>query len=131
MKRETEPLQVYGNDYDTPDGTCIRDYTHVVDLAKGHLKALEKIKEGCQIYNLGTGKGTSVLELIHAFERITGEKVPIEMGKKRLGDIGVSYADVSKAKQELGWQAEKGLDAMVADTYRFVQKTKGTVPFVF
>ena len=114
-------LQVFGSDYKTPDGTGIRDYIHVVDLAKGHLAALEKMKEdlGLGIYNLGTGRGYSVLEMTRAFEEATGQKVPYKQVGRRAGDIAECYADASKAKRELGWVASLGLERMCEDTWRW------------
>ncbi|WP_419148495.1 UDP-glucose 4-epimerase GalE [Pseudoalteromonas 'SMAR'] len=117
-------LGVFGNDYDTKDGTGVRDYIHVVDLAIGHLKALEKIAAatGTHIYNLGTGNGYSVLEMVTAFEKAAGKTVPYEIKPRRDGDIAACYAAPEKAKAELGWQAERGLDAMMADTWRWQSK---------
>jgi UDP-glucose 4-epimerase len=114
-------LMVFGNDYPTPDGTGVRDYIHVVDLAKGHLKALEKViaSNGIQAYNLGTGKGYSVLELVAAFEKAAGVKIPCQIVDRRPGDIAVCYADPSKAKIELGWVAEKGIEDMCRDAWRW------------
>ena len=114
-------LSVYGNDYPTPDGTGVRDYIHVVDLASGHLKALEKIsgKKGLSIYNLGTGRGYSVLEAVAAFEKASGRKVPYKIAPRRPGDIPACYADPSKANRELGWRATRGLDEMCADSWRW------------
>ena len=120
-------LSVFGNDYDTPDGTGVRDYIHVVDLAKGHVKALEKIekeKEGLYIYNLGTGKGYSVLDMVNAFEKATGQKVPYKITARREGDIATCYADPEKAKEELGWTAEKTLEDMCLDSWNYIQTTK-------
>jgi UDP-glucose 4-epimerase len=119
-----EQLSVFGNDYPTPDGTGVRDYIHVVDLAKGHLCALEKLAEkpGVVTYNLGTGQGYSVLEMIRAFEKASGKKVPYTITPRRHGDIAQCYADPSLAAQELGWKAEKGLDAMCADTWNWQSK---------
>jgi len=116
-----ERLPVYGNDYPTPDGTGIRDYLHVVDLAIGHLKAIEKLKSnpGAVAYNLGTGQGYSVLEMVAAFERACGKKIPYEIVARRPGDVAVSYADPAKAGEELGWEAVRGIDAMCADTWRW------------
>jgi UDP-glucose 4-epimerase len=116
-----EKLQVYGNDYLTPDGTGIRDYIHVVDLAAGHVKAIEKLNQhpGLVIYNLGTGKGVSVLEMIHAFETASGKKIPYTIVDRRPGDVSVCFADASKAEQELGWKAVKTLEDMCADTWRW------------
>ncbi|MFH1020645.1 MAG: UDP-glucose 4-epimerase GalE [Pseudomonadota bacterium] len=114
-------LSVFGGDYPTPDGTGVRDYIHVVDLAKGHLKAIEKLKgnPGVVIYNLGTGKGYSVLEMVKAFEQASGQKVPYRIVDRRPGDIAVCYADPTKAKRELGWQAERGIDEMCRDAWRW------------
>ena len=116
-------LTVFGNDYDTKDGTCIRDYIHVVDLAKGHIKALKRLfeKGGISKYNLGTGKGYSVLELIEAFEKASGVKVKYEFGKRRSGDIAMCYADPGKAKEVLGWTAEKNLEDMCRDSWNFAK----------
>ncbi len=118
-------LSVFGNDYDTPDGTGVRDYIHVVDLAKGHIKALEKLekeKEGLYIYNLGTGTGYSVLDMVKAFEKATGKNVPYKIAPRRAGDIAICYADPSKAKKELGWKAEKNLDDMCKDSWNFIER---------
>lgn len=116
-----EKLGVFGNDYDTPDGTGVRDYIHVVDLAKGHVKAVAKISENCglKIYNLGTGVGYSVLDVVHNFEKATGKKVPYEIKPRRAGDIASCYCDPSKAAAELGWKAEKGILEMCADSWRW------------
>lgn len=114
-------LGVFGNDYDTPDGTGVRDFIHVVDLAKGHVKALAKIKDnsGLNIYNLGTGVGYSVLDVVKNFEEATGVKVPYVIKPRRPGDIATCYSDASKAKKELGWVAEKGIKEMCADSWRW------------
>ncbi|MBP5298522.1 MAG: UDP-glucose 4-epimerase GalE [Lachnospiraceae bacterium] len=114
-------LGVFGNDYDTPDGTGVRDFIHVVDLAKGHVKALAKIKDksGLSIYNLGTGVGYSVLDVVKNFEEATGVKVPYVIKPRRAGDIATCYSDASKAKRELGWVAEKGIREMCADSWRW------------
>lgn len=120
-----QKLTVYGNDYDTPDGTGVRDYIHVVDLAKGHLKALEMLDKkghGIFIHNLGTGKGYSVLDVVKAFEKASGKKVNYEISKRRPGDIAACFADPSKALKELGWKAEKDIDQMCKDTWNFQQK---------
>ncbi len=116
-----EKLSVFGDDYDTADGTGVRDYIHVVDLARGHLKALEYLADEPKlaIHNLGTGKGYSVLETIRAFEKASGEKVPYEIVSRRSGDAAVSYADAEKAQRELGWQAEYDLDRMCEDVWRW------------
>ena len=114
-------LPIYGNDYDTPDGTGVRDYIHVVDLAKGHLKALEKLTNGKGVltYNLGTGKGYSVLEMVRSFERVCRKPIKYKIMPRRPGDIAICYADPSKAREELGWVAEKGLDEMCEDAWRW------------
>ena len=114
-------LGVFGNDYDTPDGTGVRDYIHVVDLAIGHVKAIDKLKdkEGVSIYNLGTGVGYSVLQVVAAFEKACGKKIPYEIKPRRAGDIATCYSDASKAKRELGWVAERGLDEMCEDAWRW------------
>lgn len=121
-----EVLNVFGNDYPTPDGTGVRDYIHVVDLAKGHVKALEKIRSltGVEAYNLGTGKGCSVLELVKTFERVTGKTVNYKIAPRRAGDIATCYADPSKAKEELGWVAELGIDEMCQDSWNFTSNNK-------
>jgi len=118
-KGELKKLSVFGNDYDTVDGTGVRDYIHVVDLAEGHAKAIEKLNEGVHIYNLGTGQGTSVLELVHAFIEVNGVDVPYEIVGRRAGDIATCYADVSKAERELGWKAKRGIKEMCRDSYHF------------
>ena len=119
-------LSVFGNDYPTPDGTGVRDYIHVVDLTKGHIKALEKLEKeekGLFIYNLGTGKGVSVLDMVKGFEKATGRKVPYKIVARRAGDIAECYADPTKAKNELGWVAEKGIDDMCKDSWNYIQKS--------
>ena len=117
-------LQVFGNDYPTPDGTGVRDYIHVTDLARGHLRALEKLRTqpGLVTYNLGTGRGYSVLEAIAAFGRAAGTPIPHEIVGRRPGDVAVSYADPSLARRELSWQADKGLAEMCADAWRWQSK---------
>ena len=112
---------VFGNDYDTPDGTGVRDYIHVVDLAKGHVAAINKIKEnpGVKIYNLGTGKGYSVLDVIHAFGKACGKEIPYEIKPRRAGDIATCYSDASLAKKELGWEAQYDIDEMCADSWKW------------
>ena len=114
-------LNVFGNDYDTPDGTGVRDYIHVVDLAKGHVKAMKKLeaKEGVSIYNLGTGVGYSVLDVLHAYEKACGKTLKYEIQPRRDGDIATCYSDCTKAKEELGWVAEKGIEEMCADSWRW------------
>lgn len=124
---ELKELSVYGNDYPTKDGTGIRDYIHVVDLAKGHilaLKKLEKEPQGMFIYNLGTGKGYSVLDMVTAFEKVTNQKVAYKIVQRRAGDIAICYADPTKARNELGWEAQKGIDEMCQDAWNFIQKQK-------
>lgn len=114
-------LGVFGGDYDTPDGTCIRDYIHVVDLALGHVKSVDKLKEnpGLKIYNLGTGKGSTVLEVVRTFSEASGIDIPYEMKPRRAGDVPVNYCDATKAKEELGWVATRNLYDMCADSWRW------------
>ena len=114
-------LGVFGNDYDTPDGTGVRDYIHVMDLAEGHVKALKKLedKPDVRIYNLGTGKGYSVLDIVKAFEQASGKKIPYEIKPRRAGDIAVCYADPSRARQELGWEAKRDLLKMCQDSWHW------------
>lgn len=114
-------LSVYGNDYNTPDGTGVRDYIHVVDLALGHIKAVEKIlnEKGCFTYNLGTGKGYSVLDVVKAFEKACGHAVKYEIVARRPGDLDTCYSDPSKAYAELGWKAERDIDEMCEDSWRW------------
>ena len=120
---ELKELGVFGNDYDTPDGTGVRDYIHVVDLAKGHVLAIEKYNTpGVHICNLGTGKGYSVLDIVHAFERVNGIKIPYVIKPRRAGDIATCYADPTRAKVQLGWVAEKNLDDMCRDTWNFAKQ---------
>ncbi|ADU31930.1 UDP-glucose 4-epimerase GalE [Evansella cellulosilytica] len=116
-----DELKVFGDDYPTEDGTGVRDYIHVVDLAKGHLKALEKAKttSGAHAYNLGTGNGYSVLQLVNAFEKAANQKIPYSIVDRRPGDIATCYADPTKAKEELGWTAEKGIDDMCNDSWKW------------
>ena len=121
---QLKELSVFGNDYDTKDGTGVRDYIHVVDLAKGHVKALEKLdkeNKGLYIYNLGTGSGYSVLEMVNAFEEATGKKVLYKIVGRRDGDIATCYADPKKANIELGWKAEKTLEDMCKDSWRYIE----------
>ena len=116
-------LGVFGDDYDTPDGTGVRDYIHVVDLAKGHVLAIEKYNTpGVHICNLGTGHGYSVLDIVHAFERVNGIKIPYVIKPRRPGDIATCYADPTRAKEQLGWVAEKNLDDMCRDTWNFAKQ---------
>ena len=114
-------LGVFGNDYDTPDGTGVRDYIHVVDLAIGHVRAVEKLKEkaGVSVYNLGTGNGYSVLDMVKAFEKACGKEIPYEIKPRRAGDIATCYCDATKAKNELNWVAERGLEEMCEDSWRW------------
>ena len=114
-------LGVFGDDYDTIDGTGVRDYIHVVDLALGHLKALQKIDQqtGAHVYNLGTGNGYSVLEMLNAFSKACGKDIPYTVSPRRPGDIAACYAAPEKALKELGWQAERGIDVMMQDTWRW------------
>lgn len=116
-----EELQVFGNDYPTPDGTGIRDYIHVVDLVEGHIKALEKLRSspGVVTYNLGTGRGYSVLEVVAAFAEACGREIPYRIVGRRPGDIAVCYAETAKAEKELGWKARRGIAEMCADTWRW------------
>lgn len=116
-----ECLGVFGDDYDTVDGTGVRDFIHVVDLARGHVKALKKLedKSGVNIYNLGTGKGYSVLQAVKAFEKACGKEIPYVIKPRRPGDIATCYADATKAKEELGWEAEYGIERMCADAWRW------------
>jgi UDP-glucose 4-epimerase len=114
-----EKLLVFGNTYDTVDGTGVRDYIHVVDLAKGHLAALNHIAPGISVFNLGSGKGTSVLELVHAFEKASGKTIPYEIVAPRPGDLPEYYADASKALSELGWKTEKTIEDACADSWRW------------
>ena len=114
-------LGVFGDDYPTPDGTCIRDYIHVMDLAAGHVKALKGLEQNCglAVYNLGTGKGYSVLEVIRAFEKANGVKIPYRIQARRAGDVPAVYADPSKAERELGWKAEYGIEEMCRDSWNW------------
>ena len=114
-------LGVFGNDYDTPDGTGVRDYIHVVDLAKGHVNAVEKVTstQGVNIYNLGTGKGYSVLDIVKAFEEANGVKIPYSIKPRRAGDVPVNYCDATKAEKELGWKAKRDLFDMCEDSWRW------------
>lgn len=121
---EYPELSVYGDDYPTEDGTCVRDYIHVVDLAKGHLAALDNMASGVQIYNLGSGKGTSVLEMIAAFEKASGEKLPYKIVGRRAGDLPTLYANPEKALSELGWKTELTIDDAMTDTLRYLRNTK-------
>ena len=124
---QLERLSIFGNDYDTIDGTGVRDYIHVVDLAKGHVSAIEKMDSGVSVYNLGTGRGTSVLEIVNAFIKVTGADVPYQIVGRRPGDIALCFADAGKAERELGWKAELGIEEMVRDAWRFEQKNAGGI----
>lgn len=123
-------LNVFGDDYSTPDGTGIRDYIHVIDLADGHLKALEKLgmNPGIAAYNLGTGRGTSVLEMIDAFSKASGRKIPYRIADRRPGDVGECYADPAKAKRELGWTAVKSVNDMCEDSWRWQSNNPNGYP---
>ncbi len=119
-----EYLHIFGNNYDTPDGTGVRDYIHVVDLARGHVKALEAINRNCgvAIYNLGTGKGYSVLEIVKAFESVNGMKIPYVIDPRRPGDIATCYSDPQKAQRELGWKADNGIEEMCRDSWNWQRR---------
>ena len=119
-----EFLNIFGDDYDTADGTCVRDYIHVVDLAKGHVKALDKLDEAAQVYtyNLGSGQGTSVLELVNTFVQVTGVEVPYQMAPRRAGDLASFYANADKALAELHWKTEKTIEDMCRDTWNWQSK---------
>ena len=122
---ELEKLSIFGNDYDTKDGTGVRDYIHVVDLAKGHVLALNKLdkeEKGLFVYNLGTGKGYSVLDIVKTYEKVNNVEIPYQITERRKGDIAIYYADPTKAKEELGFVASKTLDDMCQDAYRFASK---------
>ena len=120
---EQERLKVFGNDYPTPDGTCVRDYIHVVDLAKGHLAAVKSVREkkGAIPYNLGTGNGYSVLEIIRTFERVNGLTIPFDIAERRAGDAAECYCVPEKAEKELGWKAERGLEQMCRDAWNYAK----------
>ena len=125
-----EQLSVFGDDYPTPDGTCIRDYIHVVDLAKAHVIALQRLlkgdnKENYETFNLGTGKGSSVLEVINSFEKVSGEKLNYKIAERRGGDVIAAYADTKKAKEELGWQTELSLDDAILSAWNWEKKVRG------
>ena len=119
-----EELGIFGNDYPTPDGTCIRDYVHVLDLAMGHVKALKKIEEkaGLCIYNLGTGKGSSVMDIVNSFGEATGIRIPYSIKPRRAGDVPENYANAEKAYRELGWKAQYGIKEMCEDSWRWQSK---------
>ena len=124
------PLKVFGNDYPTRDGTCVRDYIHVVDVALAHIYALERLfagkgSEPVEVFNLGTGTGSTVLEVIHAFERATGRKLQWEFAPRRVGDVVAAYADTTKAAAGLGWRAERSIEQSMADAWRWQQALPG------
>lgn len=123
-------LSVFGNDYDTPDGTCVRDYIHVVDLALGHVKAVQKVEgeKGVFIYNLGTGKGYSVLDVVNAFKKASGIDIKYEIMARRAGDLAVCYSDPSKAYKELGWKAERDIEEMCEDSWRWQKQNPNGYP---
>lgn len=123
-KGKLQKLSIFGSDYDTIDGTGVRDYIHVVDLAEGHVKAIEKLDNKVEIYNLGTGRGTSVLELVETFKKINNVDVSYEIVDRRPGDIASCYADATKAEKELGWKAVKTLEDMVRDSWRFEMNSR-------
>ena len=125
-----EKLHVFGGDWPTPDGTGVRDYIHVVDLAKGHVAALKKLEQNCGLFvcNLGTGRGYSVLEVLHAYERACGRKLPYVVEKRREGDIAECWADPTKAREELGWQAELGIDEMCASSWNWQRQNPNGYP---
>ena len=116
-----DALSVYGDDYDTPDGTGVRDYIHVTDLARAHLAAIEWTARarGCEAFNLGTGKGVSVLEMVKAFSEASGRPIPVRIAPRRPGDVATCFADASKAEAELGWRAELGLDEMCRSAWHW------------
>lgn len=118
---EIPELSIYGNDYDTPDGTCVRDYIHVVDLAQGHVAALENLRSGVQIYNLGTGEGASVLEMVKAFSQASGRPLPHKIVGRRTGDLAEVYANPKKAQAELGWNTKLDIDDMMKDTLNYLE----------
>ena len=121
---QREAVSIFGDDYPTKDGTCVRDYIHVVDLARGHVCAIKKLETNCGLFicNLGTGKGYSVLDVIHAFEKACGKPIPYVIDARRPGDIAECYADPTKAKNELGWVAEYGIEEMCADSWNWQKK---------
>lgn len=119
-KGELKELSIYGNDYDTEDGTCLRDFIHVVDLAKGHLAAINGLEPGFKVYNLGTGKPTSVLEIVQTFEKISGKSLPYKFTDRRPGDLAILYANPKKAKQELNWQTELTVEDAIRDMLTFL-----------
>lgn len=124
---EIPELSIYGNDYDTADGTCVRDYIHVVDLAKGHVAALEAMndKRRLQVYNLGSGRGTSVMEMVKAFSKVSGKALPYKVVERRAGDLAEVYANPSRAGRELGWKTELNINDAMRDTLQFLEKRNG------
>ena len=123
---DIKELNIYGNDYPTPDGTGVRDFIHVVDLAKGHVATIKNIKPGIQIYNLGTGKGTSVMEMVKAFEKVSDRELPYIIAPRRPGDLAECYADPTKAERELNWHAELTIDDAMRDTIKYLEHVKKT-----
>ena len=121
---ELAKLSVYGDDYDTPDGTAMRDFIHVVDLARGHVAAIDHQKNGVQIYNLGTGKATSVMEMVKAFEKAAGKPLPYKIAGRRPGDLAVVFAGAEKAEKELGWKAELTIEDAMRDTINYLNHLK-------
>ena len=123
-------LTIFGNDYDTPDGTCIRDYIHVVDLARGHINAVAKSLSGSGLrtYNLGTGRGYSVLDIVHAFVKATGKEVPYRIGPRRAGDVAINFSDPTLAKKELGWSAQYDIEDMCKDSWRWQSQNPDGYP---
>ena len=123
-------LSVFGNDYDTPDGTCVRDYIHVVDLARGHVCAIKKLETNCGLFicNLGTGKGYSVLDVVNAFKKASGIDIKYEIVARRAGDLAVCYSDPSKAYKELGWKAERDIEEMCEDSWRWQKQNPNGYP---
>lgn len=117
MEGERETLEIYGNDHDTPDGTCVRDYIHVLDVAEAHVKALKRLKDGARTYNIGTGNGVSVLELLNEFYKVTCENVSHVMGEAREGDVAKAFCDSSLARKKLGWEPKRSLYDMIQDAY--------------
>ncbi|MDG2175260.1 MAG: UDP-glucose 4-epimerase GalE [Gammaproteobacteria bacterium] len=124
LSGERDFLEIYGSDYDTQDGTCLRDYIHVSDLAAGHIKAIDYLDktQGCTAINLGTGDGISVLEMVRAFEKVTGKELPVKLSERRAGDVPISYADCTKAKKVLGWKAEHSVEEMCRSTWDWCQQ---------
>ena len=119
---EIAELKIYGDDYDTPDGTGIRDYIHVVDLVDGHIAAVDKMKPGVLVYNLGTGKGTSVLEMVKMFEKVSGRELPYKIVGRREGDLDEVTADASKAERELGWKTKFSIEDAMRDVLNYLEK---------